>query len=322
MTFDRIKIKANCKCLLEQMSQFNHNYNAKSGELTREYYSSKGDNRVPFNLYIATSKPRQTLTLEFSSKILGQDYPKLISKYNIRQCLENINNLGICKIDVDEILASGCITSADVAKDIRATITDETLDALSVHVRNYRRYKWDYYDKDGIVFMRDVNSAKCKESIRIYRKEKEITTSKNKDFLATLPNMWEVIKHFVGVTRFEVKLETVDKIRSYLGIKETYISEVLNTKANPILAMYDKVFSDTGNMSEMNCINYDSFAMRAILEIYNGDLKTIEMILKPFFSSRSGLNKRMMKIAQTKDESSKGSESGIDHIKEVRNLLL
>lgn len=136
-----MKIKANYKYLLEQQVQFNQTYNLKNGELISQYYSSKDNTLVPFNLYIAVSKPKQTLTLEFSSKILGRDYPKLISKNTIRQCLGNINNLGICKIDVDSILQNGCVTSADVTKDVHASIMNEALQALSLQVKNYRRYK-------------------------------------------------------------------------------------------------------------------------------------------------------------------------------------
>ena len=222
LTFDRLKIKANYKYLLEKQIQFNQTYNSKNGELTGLYYSSKNDKSVPFNLYIAISKPQQTLTLEFSSKILGEDYPKLISKHTIRQCLENINKLGICLIDVEGILQTGCVTSADVTKDVHATLSDETLQALSIWVKNYRRYKWDYYDSEGIDFIRDVKSSKCKECIRIYRKEKEIIKPKNKDFLSILPNKWEVVKQFNGVTRFEVKLETIGKVRSYLNLRDTF----------------------------------------------------------------------------------------------------
>ena len=203
-----MKIKADYHYLLEQQVQFNQTYNPKHGELTGVYYSSKDDYHIPYNLYIAVSRPKQTLTLEFSSKILGCNYPKLISKHNIRECLENINKLGICRIDIDRILQDGCVTSADVTKDVHATLSDETLQALSVRVKNYRRYKWDYYDGEGIDFIRDVKSAKCKECIRIYKKEREIRKTKNKHFLSTLPNMQEVVNSFDGVTRFEVKLET------------------------------------------------------------------------------------------------------------------
>lgn len=317
-----MKIKANYKYLLEQQVKFNQTYNPKNGELIGQYYSSKDDTLVPFNLYIAISKPKQTLTLEFSSKILGDDYPKLISKHTIRQCLENINKLGICQIDVDDIRQTGCVTSADVTKDVHTTLSDETLQALSLQVKNYRHYKWSYYDGEGIDFVRDVKSTKCKECIRIYNKEKEIATSKNKGFLATLPNKWNVVQQFDGVTRFEVKLETINKVRTYLNLKDTYINEVLNAEANPILTMYDRVFGHTSDVPEIQADTYDDFAMQKILNAYHGDIKTIEMTLKPLYASRSGFDKRMTKIRQTWEKMLNSTSGGINYVNSVRNLLV
>ena len=322
LTFDRLKIKANYKYLLERQIQFNQTYNSKNGELTGLYYSSKNDKSVPFNLYIAISKPQQTLTLEFSSKILGEDYPKLISKHTIRQCLENINKLGICLIDVEGILQTGCVTSADVTKDVHATLSDETLQALSIWVKNYRRYKWDYYDSEGIDFIRDVKSSKCKECIRIYRKEKEIIKPKNKDFLSILPNKWEVVKQFNGVTRFEVKLETIGKVRSYLNLRDTYINDVLNAEANPILTMYDRVFGHTSDVPEIQADTFDDFAMQLILNAYHCDMKTIEMALKPCYDSRTGLSKRLKKINRTLEKMQHNTNQSNSHVNSVRSLLL
>lgn len=260
--------------------------------------------------------------MEFSSKILGEDYPKLISKHTIRQCLENINKLGICLIDVEGILQTGCVTSADVTKDVHATLSDETLQALSIWVKNYRRYKWDYYDSEGIDFIRDVKSSKCKECIRIYRKEKEIIKPKNKDFLSILPNKWEVVKQFNGVTRFEVKLETIGKVRSYLNLRDTYINEVLNAEANLILTMYDRVFGHTSDVPEIQADTFDDFAMQKILNAYQGDIKTIEMTLKPLYASRSGFDKRMTKIRQTWEKMLNSTSGGINYVNSVRNLLV
>lgn len=190
-----------------------------------------------------------------------------------------------------------------------------------MRVKNYRRYKWDYYDSEGIDFIRDVKSPKCKECIRIYRKEREITKSKNKAFLDTLPNKQEVIEHFKGVTRFEVKLETISKVRSYLNIKDTYINEVLNAEANPILAMYDRVFGNATDAPNVQRSSYDDFAMQTILKTYNGDLKTIEMILKSCFASRSGLSKRMDKVNWVLEKMQYSTDS-VNYINSVRNLLL
>ena len=140
ITFDRIKIKSNYKYLLNTKVKFNERFHSRSGEKTGLFYSSKDDIDVPYNLYIAVSYPKQTLTLEFSSKILKENYPKLISKNTIKECLTNINLLDICEIDVDNILAEGAITSVDVTYDTNFILDDEALNALNSQVNNYRRF--------------------------------------------------------------------------------------------------------------------------------------------------------------------------------------
>ena len=176
--------------------------------------------------------------------------------------------------------------------------------------------------KEGIDFIRDVKSSKCKECIRVYRKEKEIIKPKNKDFLSILPNKWEVVKQFNGITRFEVKLETIGKVRSYLNLKDTYINDVLNAEANPILTMYDRVFGHTSDVPEIQADTFDDFAMQKILNAYHGDIKTIEMTLKPLYASRSGFDKRMTKIRQTWEKMLNSTSGGINYVNSVRNLLV
>lgn len=322
LKFDRLKITADSKCLIEQQTQFNQTYNPKSGELKGEYYLSKDDNRVPFNLYVAVNRPKHQLTLEFSSKILGVDYPRLISKHTIRQCIENINALGICRLDIDGILENGCVKSADVTKDVSTVLSEDELQALSMRVNGYKRYRWQHYEREGIEFCRDVKSAKCKECIRIYNKEKEIETFQNRSFLATLPNRQQIIDHFHGVTRFEIELDKESKLKSYLNIKDTYLDDVLNAEANPILEIFDKIFGSPSDITEIQAANYDDLTMRIMLEVYHYDVRTIEMSLRKCYSSRSGLKKRMDKIIRIRDKMQIEASDGIDHISSVRGFLL
>lgn len=66
---DTIKIKSNYKYLLNKNINFNILFDSKKNNVNGEYYSSQGNNNIPFNLYIATNYSKQTLTIEFSSKI-------------------------------------------------------------------------------------------------------------------------------------------------------------------------------------------------------------------------------------------------------------
>lgn len=322
ITFDRIKIKSNYKYLLNTKVKFNEMFHSRSGEKIGIFYSSKDDINIPYNLYVAVSYIKQTLTLEFSSKILKEKYPDLISKDTIKGCLTNINQLNICDIDVDSILSNGAITSVDVTYDANLILSDNLLDVLNSQVHNYRRFKWVHYDKEGITFTKDVKSKDCVETITLYNKEKEICTSHNKDFLNSLSQPQAVMDHFKGKTRFEITLDTPKKIMNYLNLADTKIFSVLNSDTNPILILFDKIFNNSvTNISNATFDNYEEWSMKIILDSYNGDLKRLEQDVRNKFSSRSGATKRMKKFEAVHHAMTSASTNE-NLIEKVRNLLL
>lgn len=322
ITSDRNKIKSNYKYLLATKVKFNEMFHSRSGERIGIFYSSKDDINISYNLYIAVSYVKQTLTLEFSSKILKEKYPDLISRDTIKECLTNINQLNICEIDVDSILLNGAITSVDVTYDANLILSDNLLDVLNSQVNNYRRFKWAHYDKEGITFTKDVKSKDCTETITLYNKEKEIYTSHNKDFLNSLSQPQAVMDYFKGKTRFEITLDTPKKIMKYLNLTDTKIFSVLNSDTNPILAQFDKVFGNsTANMPNTTFDDYENWAMKIILERYNGDLKLLEQDVRSKFSSRSGATKRMKKF-ETVYHAMTSASTSENPIEKIRNLLL
>ncbi len=322
ITFDRIKIKSNHKYLLDTKVKFNERFNSRSGEKTGIFYSSKEDKNVPYNLYIAISYPKQTLTIEFSSKVLKENYIKLISKETIKECLTNISKLNICDIDIDNILLNGVVTSLDVTYDTELILNDNILDALNSQVSNYRRFRWTHYENEGITFSKDVKSRNCAETITLYNKEKEICTTHNKDFLNSLSRPQSIIDYFRKKTRFEITLDTPRKIMDYLNVADTKITSVLNSNANPILMQFDKVFSNsTADILNINFDDYENWAMKIILERYNGDLKLLEQDVRSKFSSRSGASKRMRKFEDVYHAMTSASTSE-NAIEKIRNLLL
>lgn len=324
ITFDRVKIKSNYKYLLKTKVRFNEMFHYRSGERTGIYYSSKDDSNIPFNLFIAVSYPKQTLTLEFSSKILMERYPDLISKKTIKECLTNINKLGICEIDVDSILSNGVITSMDVTHDADLILSDDVLNSLNSQVNNYRRFKWTHYDKEGITFTKDVKSKDCMETITLYNKEKEINTCQNKDFLNSLPQSQHIKDYFKGKTRFEVTLNTPKKIMSYLELTDTQISSVLSSTANPLLIQFDRIFGNAYSVADFqqsNFDNYEDWSMKILIESYGGDLKRLEQDVRSKFTSRSGASKRMKKI-ETVYRAMVSTSNSESLIEKVRNQLL
>ena len=315
---DTIKIKSNYKYLLNKNINFNILFDSKKNNVNGEYYSSQGNNNIPFNLYIATNYSKQTLTIEFSSKILFGDYPKLITAETLPQCLYNLNDLGICIIDIDGVLKTGCITQADITKDVSLELTDDILTALNNNVGNYRRFKWQHYDGKGITFTKDI-IGRGKEEIKFYNKRKELSsTAQNRRFLDLLANREQVENYFSDKTRIEISMNTQPQIRNSLQIDNTYIPTFFTSTANPLLSQFDKIFNCSTVDTTIGIDNYDTWAMSKILELYNGNLQLIEQDVRRLYKFRSGVNSRMAKFEQLKQMQQTPHRN---IIQKVRNLL-
>ena len=314
---DTIKIRCNYKYLKEMKIPFNIQYNSRNMEQGR-YFNSKHYSEMPYNLYIATNNYHQSLEIEFSSKILKERYPELISRDTIRQCLVNINSLGICTIDVDGILHHGWVIRADITKDVEMKLTDEKLNALNQNVGNYRRFKWNHYKGKGITFTKDVVYGK--EEIKLYNKYAELL-SNSRNFLNSLSNRNEITNYFYGKTRFEVTLRSEKQIMERLGVG-TGIIEFFNAVDTIVVEQFDKVFNVSATILDTTkCNDFDEWAMAHLLDFYKRDLKQIEQSLRysSVYNSRNGLSERMKKFQAVKTKTGR-KESEI--VKQVRTLLL
>lgn len=321
LKFDTVKIRTNVDYLISKYIEFDKKY--ENGLLIREHYVS--NKNIPYNLYIGANHKSQSLTLEFSSKILLDDYPKLITRTTFRQCLENINKLGICNIDVDRIVSDCYFSKVHITNDIDYTLTDDKLSLLNSCVGNYRRFKWEHYKGEGIRFTKDVKSKECKETIVIYDKEKEIQSSKNKQFLDLLDNPDTVIDYFSGKTRFEMELDSPKKICKFLNIGTTHINYIFCSEVNPLLTQFNEVFGEGEIENKYSITNYENYAMRTIIEKHNGDLKKIEQEMKDLnvysFKSRTGLSERMKKIKQLHSEMYSKTHDSINVLAQIRQKL-
>ena len=88
--------------------------NERNGHIASWTYNGNS----PYSLMIQKNREKQELIIEFTGKILLDKYPDLIGLDNIRLCLENINDLNICTLNIDEILCKSYITKCDVAIDV------------------------------------------------------------------------------------------------------------------------------------------------------------------------------------------------------------
>ena len=315
---DTIKIRTNYKYLLEEKIAFNITNNATKNIEIGRWYNTKYNPSIPYDVYIATNYIHQTLEIEFSSKILLERYPELISKDTIRQCLVNLNKLGICTIDIDGVLNNGWVIKADVTKDVDLRLTDEVLNALNQNVANYRRFKWTHYDHKGITFTKDVVYGK--ENITIYNKYKELLSHSRK-FVDSLPNRNEIMDYFDGKARFEIRLENVAQIKERLGVNNR-IKDFFNALDTPIREQFNRVFDVTARrLDTSKCKKgWDEWSVAHILDYYHYDLKQIDQVMRAdgVFSSRNGHSNRMKLCEEVK---AKVSRKENEIIRQVRSLL-
>lgn len=323
LKFDTVKIRTKKEYLKNINIQFNKNYN--DGLLIGEYYNSKHDKSIPFDIYIGVSYTSQSLTLEFSSKILRDDYPKLITRTTFRQCLENINKLGICTIDVDRIICDCYFSKVHITTDIDYILTNDKLSILNSCVENYRRFRWEHYEGEGIRFTKDVKSKDCKESVVVYNKEKEIVSNKNKKFLDVLENPNSIIESFKGKTRFEMELDSPKKICNFLNIGSSHINYIFGSEVNPLLTQFNKIFGEGEIENKYSITNYEDYSMQAIIEKHNGDLKKIEQEMKDLHvyssKSRTGLSERIKKIKRLHTEMYSKTHDSTNILTEIRQKL-
>ena len=314
---DTIKIRTNYKYLLEEKIAFNITNNATKNIEIGRWYNTKYNPSIPYDVYIATNYIHQTLEIEFSSKILLERYPELISKDTIRQCLVNLNKLGICTIDIDGVLNNGWVIKAHITEDVDLRLTDNVLNALNQNVSNYRRFKWAHYDHKGITFTKDVVYGK--EQIYIYNKYKELL-SQSRKFIDSLSNRNEIMDYFDGKTRFEIRLESAALIKEQLGVSNR-IEDFFNAIDSAVREQFDRVFDVSAQpLDTSNCKGWDEWAIAHLLDYYKYDLKRIEqdMRMDGVFSSRNGHRNKMKLFEKVK---SKVSRKENEIVRSVRSLL-
>ena len=178
ITLDKIKIitKANyAKNINENMGEFRYN---KQNKIESYIFNQK----QPFNLFIQIIPNLNKLVIEFTAKILLDDYPKLISSETINQCLVNINKIGYCKLSVDDIVFDSKVINCDVTKDIPLQLSTDVKKIIISQLTNLNKFHVEKYSTTGYTIMKDVKTKSCKIRLSIYDKHRDMLKASNSHF--------------------------------------------------------------------------------------------------------------------------------------------
>ena len=180
----------------------------------------------PFYLLVMVNYQHNELVLEFTGKILLDNYTNIIDIYTAKDCLSQINRLGICHLNVDAIMVDCNVVKCDVTKDIECGSMQDIITNVRQNLSNYKKWITRPYHKEGITIENVVKTPRYKKRLIIYDKAKELQSADNRYFLNAVSNPNEILSYFYDKTRFELNINTMDQIRNLLNIPNNTLSAV------------------------------------------------------------------------------------------------
>ncbi len=284
ITLDKIKIIAPIESVVE------YNEDIFQAKIVKDTLIDLSYTQLtPYNLYVEVDYKENELVLDFSGKILLDKYPQLINQNTIRECLENINKLGICQLDIDTILKYGEVCSIDVTKDITYQDCKGLCDYLRTHLCNHKRYLAQQIG-NNLVIKKNVKTRSYQRTLTIYDKHKEILKAENRPFV-TLCGGEGFVADFMDKVRFELRLNSKDAIRKDLNITDNSIFSILNADARPIWNFIDTTIKED-SVADC-CLTVRDCERLAMLEKHKGDLVSVAAELQAHTSTKTHISETM-----------------------------
>lgn len=283
LTFDKLKIVTNIDYIqIDDIDGFQQTI--KNNTLTELKFNITS----PYLLYIEIDYLEKELVIEFSGKILGSDYKKLISTETIRQCFENINYLGVCSLNVEEIMKDAVVVKCDVTQDVLCEDIPAVSAFIKGNVSSYNQFSVKCLRNGNLTIEKNVTTRQAKKRLTIYDKGKEMSKMENRRFLEKYDVSAE---DFRDVCRFEMNLNSIAQIKSSLGITDTRLMSVLTSTKNPILDFLNDVVADTDSVIPLT--DKQSYITALVLRDCNNDLAEVEAKMRQIYSQGTNISKIM-----------------------------
>ena len=296
--FDKIKIISS----LTNISKINEDKFktiTKDGVILEQSFSMQS----PYSLYVEADYEEKELVLEITGKILKDKYSQLISIDTINQCLQNINEMGLCHLNIEGILRDGEVVKCDVTQDVCYPNCKELCKSIKANVRSYQKYKAQIRGAN-LEISKSVQTKNCQCRLVVYDKEKEMYLATNREFLSSCQDSASLLNYFNGKIRFEMNLNSMKQIRKNLNIDNTSINTVLTSSATPIWDFINSVID--ASCTGATCHSVTEFKNKLLLEYCNNDIEKVEALLRNYYSKNTHISQVMkpykMLLAQLEEE--------------------
>ena len=227
--------------------------------------------------------------LEFTGKILGPDYPHLISKQTILKCFEKINEMGFCRVD-PEAMMSAEVVKCDITKDVPIDNIPELTKWLRANISNYQQYTCRYLGNKNLIIEKNVCTQKRKKRMTIYNKMNEMALSREREFVSDNG----LAGKFDGLCRFELNLCSKQQIRDALGLSGNTLAEVLSSDKNPIYDFINDVIADGSTPTCGEIDGWKQYWRLLVLQDCDFDLAKVEARIRQYKNPRSTSITKMM----------------------------
>lgn len=238
--------------------------------------------KTPYSLFIGLDILANELILEFTGKILKDNYPKLINKDTIQQCFEEILKRGVCSFDVEAVMANHYVCKVDVCCDFDCKDIAEVSTFIKSNIRSYNRYTAKRLFNGNFIVERNVTTKGRKRRLTLYDKSKELMQSANRAFRTSLKDEGAVMDYFMDKARFEMNLNSMEQIRESFGVEDTTLQTILDSECNPIVRFLDEVLEDDSVAARHNARR--DYINELILADCGYNLERVEATMRKFYA--------------------------------------
>lgn len=321
VTLDRIKLVTDTKYI-------NHmDYNASTIIFKNNIKSEIRYKQIkPYNLYISYPLNDSKCIIEVSAKILGDRYPELINMNNIGYCFNQINVLGVCKLNIDGALNDCKLISCDFTKDICGINMPENL-ALKSCLKNFNKFQVQKYTNSGFTVTNMVKTKNRKIRLIFYDKHKELLKAANTEFLNMIDDKNVLLDYFDNRFRVEANIRTVQQIKDLFQTDDNSLLNVLNSDSNPLLQIFDSVFNVPESVETYSDVqhlllytNFSELKNDLFLQACSYDPDTIDIVLNNCLSLKTNKRKYRAKF-HNMINSRPNQNKNIDLMRKVREGL-
>lgn len=306
VTFDRLRLSLPTETVSILQPELFTSTVTGEGEVLRQKY----EQTTPFYYSIITDATKQTTIVEFNGKVLLDDYPSLININNITHCFENINRYRVCYISPTEAIEQAYVLQCDVTRDVASTTTVKDL-RQNLTLQNSS--KWCIRDATSNRFSIEstVTTTRMKTRMIIYDKGTEMARKPNESFRYSVSNCDYQLEYFSNKIRYELNLQSIDRIRKYFEVDNTKLTTLLNSVEDPILNLLQQaVVNETGlsraadyagNLRDLEHLlmlatcNFDLAKLERVIRDLYGSSRSIMRALEPYKVLLSSLTKQIPK---------------------------